>query len=36
MPAAGWYVAHPELTVAEGSRLLEQDKNVNAFVQALN
>lgn len=34
--AAGWYVAHPELTVAEGTRLLEQDKNVNAFVQTLN
>lgn len=36
VPASGWYVAHPELTVAEGTRLLEQDKNVNAFVQTLN
>lgn len=34
--AAGWYVAHPELTVAEGTRLLEQDKNVNSFLQTLN
>jgi hypothetical protein len=34
--AAGWYVAHPELTVAEGSRLLEQDKNVTSFVATLN
>lgn len=34
--ADGWYVAHPELTVAEGTRLLDLDKNVNTFVETLN
>lgn len=34
--ASGWFVAHPQLTVAEQERLLEQDKNVTAFVQKLN
>jgi hypothetical protein len=34
--ASGWFVAYPQLTVAEQARLLEQDKNVNAFVQTLN
>ena len=34
--ASGWFVNHPGMTVAEGTRLLELDKNVNAFVQALN
>ncbi|MCM1011978.1 MULTISPECIES: hypothetical protein [unclassified Brevibacterium] len=34
--AAGWFVAHPTLTVAEGTRLLEQDDNVRGFVETLN
>ena len=34
--ASGWFVNHPTMTVAEGTRLLELDKNVNAFVQTLN
>lgn len=34
--AAGWYVAHPGLTVAEGTRLLRQDTDVHAFVETLN
>ena len=34
--ASGWFVANPQLTVAEQERLLEQDKNVTAFVQKLN
>ncbi|MDP9904585.1 hypothetical protein [Arthrobacter bambusae] len=36
IPAAAWFVAHPTVTVAEGSRLLEQDANVHAFVEKLN
>ena len=36
IPASGWFVAYPQLTVAEQARLLEQDRNVNAFVQTLN
>ena len=34
--AAGWFVYHPETTVAEATRLLELDKSVNAFVETLN
>lgn len=34
--ASGWFVANPQLTVAEQARLLEQDKNVTSFVQKLN
>lgn len=34
--ASGWFVAYPQLTVAEQERLIEQDANVTAFVQKLN
>lgn len=34
--ASGWFVAHPQVTAAEGTRLLEQDANVHSFVEKLN
>lgn len=34
--ASGWFVAHPDLTVAEQSRLRELDRNVTTFVSTLN
>ncbi len=34
--ASGWFVNHPEITVAEGTRLLELDKNVTSFALTLN
>ena len=36
IPSSGWFVAHPQLTVAEQARLIELDKNVNAFAEKLN
>ena len=36
VPASGWFVNHPGMTVAEGTRLLELDQNVTTFLQTLN
>ena len=36
IPAEGWYVAHPNLTVAEAARLRRLDATVQDFVTALN
>jgi hypothetical protein len=32
IPAAGWYVAHPELTVAEAERLMRTGKALETFL----
>lgn len=36
IPAEGWYVAHPNVTVAEGNRLKRLDAAVQKFVTELN
>lgn len=36
LPAAAWFVAHPDLSVAEAGRLQRQDKAVRTFVGNLN
>jgi hypothetical protein len=36
LPAEGWFVAHPDLTVTEANRLKRQDAAVQNFLTALN
>lgn len=36
LPASAWYVAHPEVTVAEADRLTRQDKALHTFLEQLN
>ncbi|MDO5619488.1 hypothetical protein [Kocuria sp.] len=36
IPAAGWYVAHPDMSVSDGQRLLELDVAVREFAEKLN
>jgi hypothetical protein len=36
IPASGWFVAHPNITVAEGNRLKRLDAAVQKFVTELN
>lgn len=36
VPASAWYVAHPNLTVAEAERLTRQDKTLHTFLDQLN
>src|SRR5512133_671103 len=36
IPAEGWYVAHPDLTVAEAGRLKHIGKAVDEFLERLN
>lgn len=36
LPASAWYVAHPEMTVAEADRLTRQDKALHTFLEQLN